>query len=306
MQRQRGHGRRPVSSSACSELLYEGEGQPDAIVVSDLPRRGIGAETAELMDEAIKLVLRQRGFRAGELAVGYQSCNDTIGGAVRRGTLRGQREGLRGCEGRSRDDRSVNSACAATQLPILSRRSAGPLAMVSPANTYAGLTRKRPGWSEHPAALYPDGVRIYVRVVAPDNTQGAAGAVVAEDRGATRASCCSAAKRPIRSRWPGPRPQEGVLLESRRSATTRICPSARRCDRVADRARSRLLRGTPGGQRAPAGPRSAGGARPERSPHRTGRLSPRRGAQPGWRGPALHDRGGSGGAASPGGPALPE
>ena len=69
----------PVSSSACSQLLYEGEGQPDAIVVSDLPRRGIGAETAELMDEAIKLVLRQRGFRAGELAVGYQSCNDTIG-----------------------------------------------------------------------------------------------------------------------------------------------------------------------------------------------------------------------------------
>jgi branched-chain amino acid transport system substrate-binding protein len=179
----------PVASSSCTGLLYEGDGQPDAIVVSDLPRRGVGAETTELMDDAIKLVLRQRGFRAGELAVGYQSCNDTIGEEP-------FDEGR--CEANARDYVEAkdvlgvigpwNSACAAAQLPILSRRSAGPLAMVSPANTYTGLTRRAPGGDrEHPAALYPDGVRNYVRVVATDDTQGAAGAVVAKDRGATRA-----------------------------------------------------------------------------------------------------------------------
>jgi branched-chain amino acid transport system substrate-binding protein len=179
----------PVASSACTELLYQGDGQPDAIVVSDLPRRGIGSETTKLMDDAIKLVLRRRGFRAGELAVGYQSCNDTIGEEP-------FDEGR--CEANARDYAEAknvlgvigpwNSACAAAQLPILSRRSAGPLAMVSPANTYTGLTRKAPGAeSEHPAALYPDGVRNYVRVVAGDDKQGAAGAVVAKDRGANRA-----------------------------------------------------------------------------------------------------------------------
>jgi branched-chain amino acid transport system substrate-binding protein len=178
-----------VASSACTELLYEGDGQPDAIVVSDLPRREIGGETAKLMDDAIKLVLRQRGFRAGEHAVGYQSCNDTIGEEP-------FDEGR--CEANARDYVEAkdvlgvigpwNSACASAQLPILSRRSAGPLAMVSPSNTYTALTRKAPGGdSEHPAALYPDGVRNYVRVVAGDDKQGAAGAVVAKDRGATRA-----------------------------------------------------------------------------------------------------------------------
>ena len=129
----------PVASSACTELLYEGEGEPDAIVVSDLPRRGIGGETAKLMDDAIKLVLRQRGFRAGELAVGYQSCNDTIGEEP-------FDEGR--CEANASDYVEAedvlgvigpwNSGCAAAQLPILSRRSAGPLAIVSPANTYVG------------------------------------------------------------------------------------------------------------------------------------------------------------------------
>ena len=69
----------PVASRQCAPLLYEGEGEPDVIVVSDLPRRGIGAETTELMVGAIEFVLRKREFRAGELRVGYQSCNDTVG-----------------------------------------------------------------------------------------------------------------------------------------------------------------------------------------------------------------------------------
>jgi hypothetical protein len=38
-------GVEPVASRHCAPLLYEGEGEPDVIVVSDLPRRGIVAET---------------------------------------------------------------------------------------------------------------------------------------------------------------------------------------------------------------------------------------------------------------------
>ena len=64
----------PVETTTCSEVLYEGEGKPDAIIVSDLDLRGANQPTATAMVRVIKGVLRQRGFRAGEYRIGYQSC----------------------------------------------------------------------------------------------------------------------------------------------------------------------------------------------------------------------------------------
>ena len=176
-------GVEPVASRQCAPLLYEGEGEPDVIVVSDLPRRGIGAETTELMVGAIEFVLRKREFRAGELRIGYQSCNDTVGDQPFDASL---------CRRNARayvDNEDVvgivgpwNSACAVEQIPIVSRRAAGPLAMISPSNTYEGLTR--PPASE---PLYPDGVRSYARIVALNSAQGAGSAQLAKRLGARRA-----------------------------------------------------------------------------------------------------------------------
>jgi branched-chain amino acid transport system substrate-binding protein len=172
-----------VASRQCAPLVYEGQGDPDVIVVSDLPRRGIGAETTELMVGAIEFVLREREFRAGELGVGYQSCNDTVGDEPFDPSL---------CRQNARayvDNEDVigivgpwNSACAQEQIPIVSRRAAGPLAMISPSNTYEGLTTG-------PASeqLYPDGVRSYARVVALNPAQGAASAQLARRLGAQKA-----------------------------------------------------------------------------------------------------------------------
>ena len=144
----------PVASRQCAPLLYEGEGEPDVIVVSDLPRRGIGAETTELMVGAIELVLRKREFRAGELRVGYQSCNDTVGDEPfdaslcrRNASAYVDTEDVVGIVG------PWNSGCAQEQIPIVSRGAAGPLAMISPSNTYEGLTR-----APASASLYPDAV----------------------------------------------------------------------------------------------------------------------------------------------------
>ena len=176
-------GAEPVASRQCAPLLYEGEGEPEVIVVSDLPRRGIGAETTELMVDAIEFVLRKREFRAGELRVGYQSCNDTVGDEPfdpslcrRNAEAYVDNEDVVGIVG------PWNSACAQGQIPIVSTRAAGPLAMISPSNTYEGLTR--PPASE---PLYPDGVRSYTRVVALSGAQGAASAQLAKDLGARRA-----------------------------------------------------------------------------------------------------------------------
>ena len=175
-------GVEPVATSSCAELLYEGEGEPDVIVVSDFPRRGVGKATIELMIDAIEFTLREREFRAGEYGVGYQACNDTIGEEP-------YDEGL--CRRNARayvDVEDVvgiigpwNSGCAEVQLPIVSRRDAGPLAMVSPSNTFIGLTR-----TEYARSLYPDGVRSYARVVTHDVGQGRAAAYHAKRLGARR------------------------------------------------------------------------------------------------------------------------
>jgi branched-chain amino acid transport system substrate-binding protein len=177
----------PVASTSCAELLYEGEGEPDVIVVSDFPRRGIGAESTQLMIDAIEFVLRQREFRAGEHRVGYQSCNDTQGDEPYDPVL---------CKRNARDYVAAedvvgiigpwNSGCAFDQIPIVSRKAAGPLAMISPTNTFLGLTRTAPGESGSGEALYPDGVRSYFRVITHDVAQAMAAAHVAQEQGARR------------------------------------------------------------------------------------------------------------------------
>jgi branched-chain amino acid transport system substrate-binding protein len=172
----------PVASSSCAEVLYEGEGEPDLIVVSDLPRRGDAADWTQAVNDAIELVFRERNFRAGESRVGYQSCNGPQGQDPYDPVL---------CKQNARDYVATEdvvgiigpwiSGCALLQIPIVSRKAAGPLAMISPSNTYTGLTRAPPG-----AALYPNGVRSYARVITHDSAQAVAAAHLADQEGARR------------------------------------------------------------------------------------------------------------------------
>lgn len=78
---------------------------------------------------------------------------------------------------------TYNSGAAKLSIPILN--NAGPMIMVSGANTYAGLTKELPGLTQkgEPGIYYPTGVRNYARVVAPDDVQGAVGARWAKERG---------------------------------------------------------------------------------------------------------------------------
>lgn len=78
---------------------------------------------------------------------------------------------------------TYNSGAAKLSIPILNQ--AGPMVMVSGANTYAGLTKGLPGLTEagEPDSYYPTKVRNYARVVAPDDFQGAVGARWAKERG---------------------------------------------------------------------------------------------------------------------------
>ena len=173
----------PVAARSCGGLLYEGEGKPDVIVVTDNPRRGEAAATTKEIVDAIEHVLRERDFRAGEFRVGFQSCDYTVGGDLDAGQCRRNAQAFVETSAVVGVIGPFNSGCAEIQIPILSRTAAGPLAMVSPTNTDEGLTG-----GPYALPLYPDGVRNYARVVTHDQAQGVAAAHLARRSGARRAA----------------------------------------------------------------------------------------------------------------------
>jgi branched-chain amino acid transport system substrate-binding protein len=127
--------------------------------------------------------LAQAGYKAGSLKIGFQSCDDSTaqtGGwdsakCATNGRLYAANKSVIGVVG------TFNSGCAKIIVPILNRANPGPMAMVSPANTSPGLTKKwEPG---EPQKYYPTGVRNYARVVATDDFQGPADAMWSQSLG---------------------------------------------------------------------------------------------------------------------------
>jgi branched-chain amino acid transport system substrate-binding protein len=173
----------PVAISSCGGLVYDGEGEPDVIVVTDNPRRGEAAAATQEVVDAIELVLRQRDFRAGEFRVGFQSCDYTVGGDLDAGQCKRNAQAFVATSDVVGVIGPYNSGCAELQIPIVSRTAAGPLAMISPSNTYSGLTR-----GASALRFYPDGVRSYARVVTHDQAQAVAAAHLARRSGARRAA----------------------------------------------------------------------------------------------------------------------
>jgi len=167
----------PLPSSSCGPVVYKGSGSPDFIVASDLPLQGaIRAQTVQI-SRAIIWAFQDKGWKAGNYTVGYQSCDDSTaqtgawdsGKCATNARLYAADKSVIGVIG------TFNSGCAEIEVPILGRANPGPMLLVSPANTYPGLTKKwAPG---EPNKYYPTGTRNYARVVATDDYQGPADAM---------------------------------------------------------------------------------------------------------------------------------
>ena len=54
----------------CEGLYYDGPAKPDAVIVSHLPLEDSAHTAMHQMTQAIKLTLKDRGFRAGRFKVG--------------------------------------------------------------------------------------------------------------------------------------------------------------------------------------------------------------------------------------------
>jgi branched-chain amino acid transport system substrate-binding protein len=172
-----------LPSASCGPIR-QGDEDPDALIASDLPLQGANRALTTEMADAIEFVLEQREWKAGDLTIGYQSCDDSTAQA-------GSWDSAK-CSSNARayaNNESVigivatfNSGCAKLVLPVANRAPDGPLAMVSPANTYPGLTEGGPGTEAgEPDNYYPTGKRNYARVVWNDQFQGAAGAQLADE-----------------------------------------------------------------------------------------------------------------------------
>ena len=167
--------------SSCTELASGGK-KPDILIASDLALQGPEAAAPRGMVDAIRFVLQDNGFRAGEYVVGYQSCDDS--------TAQSGKYEDRKCAANANAYASAerlvavigpwNSGCAEVEIPILNRAPGGPLALISPSNTHPNLTRggrlsmAPQGSKDEPGVYYPTGTRNFVRLAARDDLQGVA------------------------------------------------------------------------------------------------------------------------------------
>jgi branched-chain amino acid transport system substrate-binding protein len=178
-----------LPSASCTDIEYEGDGEPQAIIATDLPLQGSSRTQTLQIVGAVKQVLTTHGWKAGDVNIGYQSCDDSTaqagkwdpGKCSQNANSYAENQSLLGVIG------TFNSGCAAVIIPVLNQAPGGGLAMISPANTYVCLTEGGPGCADdEPDKYYPAGTRNYVRVVAHDAYQGAALAEFMQKEGTTK------------------------------------------------------------------------------------------------------------------------
>jgi branched-chain amino acid transport system substrate-binding protein len=176
-------GATPLPASSCGTIQ-----NPDGnlLIASDLPEQSSGRSQIVQMEKAITFIFNQDGWKAGNYTLAYQACDDS--------TVQAGKWDSDKCSSNANayaQDASVvgvigtfNSGCAEIEIPVLNRAPNGPLGMISPANTYVGLTHSGPGTAAgEPGKYYPTGTRNYARVVAADDFQGAADATLAKQLG---------------------------------------------------------------------------------------------------------------------------
>ncbi|MBD0348117.1 MAG: branched-chain amino acid ABC transporter substrate-binding protein [Thermoleophilia bacterium] len=165
----------PLPASSCQGLEYKGEGEPDVLIASDLPMQGSSRTQTVQMVQAIRFILDQREWKAGDHNIAFQVCDDATAQAAKwdsgkcsqNAQAYAANESVVGIIG------TFNSGCAAIVIPVLNQAPNGGVAMVSPANTWPCLTVGAGCEKSEPDKYYPTGKRNYARVVPYDAFQAA-------------------------------------------------------------------------------------------------------------------------------------
>lgn len=154
-------------------------------IVSSLPRTGSANGLTTAITNGIRLAIQQAGGKAAGYTIRYLDWDDAS-------PERGQWDPAveKGNAERAAADPDVmvyigtfNSGAAKIAMPLLNLAG---VAMISPANTYTGLTKPGLGEANEPAVYRPSGRVSYFRVVPADDIQGQVGAQWAKDMGVKR------------------------------------------------------------------------------------------------------------------------
>ena len=156
-------------------------------IVSSLPMTGSSLTQTQTIVNAMQLRLEQAGNKAcgGKYTIEYEAWDDASAAL-------GQWDPAVETENANKAaaDKAIvaylgtfNSGAAKLSIPILN--GAGPLTMISPANTNPGLTKADKDLPGVTDSYYPTGVRSYTRVVAADDIQGKVAANFVKSLGAT-------------------------------------------------------------------------------------------------------------------------
>jgi branched-chain amino acid transport system substrate-binding protein len=171
--------------AACANK--KGTSSTEIHVYSSLPRQGTNTEQTNTLVEQIKNILD--GQKIGNFTVKYFDLDDSS--AANNGDWDGAVEQQNANRAAADPDAMVyigtyNSGAAKLSIPILNQAC---LVMISPANTYPGLSKEVAGVTApgEPGLYYPAGFRSYARPIATDDIQGAAGAEWAKTQGKTKA-----------------------------------------------------------------------------------------------------------------------
>jgi len=144
-------------------------------IVSSLPRTGSSKGQTDTIVNSIKMAFEEANNKAGDFTIDYEDMDDAT---PARGAWDAGKEAENANKAVADENIMVylgtfNSGAAKVAIPILNRSS---LVMISPANTYPGLTKPGKGEPNEPDIYYPNGVRNYARVVPADDLQGAVAA----------------------------------------------------------------------------------------------------------------------------------
>jgi branched-chain amino acid transport system substrate-binding protein len=154
-------------------------------IVSSLPRTGSAKAQTDTIVNGIKIALEEAGYQAGDFEIEYADWDDATAGA---GQWTAEAEAANAIRAVHDPDVMIylgtyNSGAAKISMPILNKAG---LLMISPANTWPGLTKPDMGDPGEPDVYRPAGMVSYVRMVPTDDLQGSLGAQWAKELGVRR------------------------------------------------------------------------------------------------------------------------
>ena len=146
-------------------------------VVSDLPMTGSALGESQSIVNAIRQALSEKNYKAcqGRWTIDFAPYDDASAarGAWDPEVVADNAHKYVGDQSVAAVIGPLNSDAAKILIPIL---NPAKLVIISPSNTYAGLTKPGLGAEGEPDVYYPNGERNYARVIPADDLQGAVGA----------------------------------------------------------------------------------------------------------------------------------